>query len=53
MESTLISGIKLGSVIAIEFTISDYGGGPRFSDPLRFMIWWEAKIALNSGKHHT
>ena len=49
----MISGIKLVSVIEIEFTISNYGGGPRISDPLRFMIWWEAKIALNYGKQYT
>ena len=53
MESTLISGIHLGSVIEIEYTISDDGEGPIPSDPSRFKIWREEIIFLNSGKNYT
>ena len=51
MELTLISDVQLGSVIEIEYTICDDGGGPISSNPLTFNIWWEAKIVLNSKKN--
>ena len=38
MELTLISGIQLGIIIEIEYTISDDGGVPRPSSPSRFKI---------------
>ena len=53
MESTLISGIQLGSIIEIEYTINDDGEGPSASDPSIFKIWWEANMFLTTGKHYT
>ena len=40
MESTLVSGIQLVSVIKIEYTIIDDCEGPSPSDASRFNIWW-------------
>ena len=37
--------IQLGSVIEIEYTISDDGKGPSPSDTLRFKILWEEKLS--------
>ena len=38
MELTLISDVQLGSVIEIEYTICDDGGGPISSNPLTFLF---------------
>ena len=48
MQSVAIF-IQLGSVIEIDYTISDDGVVSSPSDPSRFKIWWESKESWDMG----